>query len=101
MEGTLPGSYFVFSHGSHTPTTPQFLSLNLKYPEVKRFCDLGRIRSTLNSLQQNWKATTTSQMSGFPAGNTWLYHTDTKAAVSEKGFAKGGFPITLPGGVVI
>lgn len=82
VEGTLPGSYFVFSHSSHMPTTPQFLSMNLKYPEVKTFCHLGSISTTLSSLQQNWKATTTTKMSVFPTCNTWHYHMDLKAAIS-------------------
>lgn len=99
--GTLPGSYFVFSHSSHMPTTPQFLSVNLNYPEVKRFCDLGSISTILSSLQQNWKATTTTQVSAFPICNTGHYHTDIKAAISEKALAKGGLPIIQPAGVVI
>lgn len=40
-------------------------------------------------------------MSVFPTCNTWHYHTDLKAAISEKELAKGGLPKIQPGGVVI
>lgn len=70
------------------PTTPQLLAASEKaeHLELKQFCGLGSIITTLNSLQQNCNQTATTQItvSKFLLHETRHHHRALHAGITEK-----------------